>query len=108
MFCFSVFNVSDVVEYEQIVIDITRIAAITYTSEPIIWYQTFAKFLGVDEDLLPVGGDTLKDDSQVFWMDMKLEYPGKLKITAPRPPESDICTGVLAYCFGYHINCFFN
>lgn len=75
---FTVFNVSNVIAYEKIVEELASLGDVFVTSGPMIWYQTFAKFLGVNESLLAVGDDSLKDDVEVFWLDFKLEYPGRM------------------------------
>lgn len=74
---FSVFNVSDVIGFETLLAEIYNYASVDVKSVPIIWYQHFAEFLGVDESLRPLGQDTLKGFKQLFWLDFSCEYPGE-------------------------------
>ena len=66
---------------ERMVSGIARLGNINVTCKPMIWYQKFAEFLGVEDNLRVRSEDTLKDDVQLYWLDFTVQYPGKFSLT---------------------------
>lgn len=70
------FEVTNIIGLERIVAGIARLGNMEVTCQPMIWYQKFAEFLGVEENLRSRTTDTLEGDVQLYWIEFSVEYPG--------------------------------
>ncbi|XP_060597163.1 uncharacterized protein LOC132751069 [Ruditapes philippinarum] len=73
----AVFEVSNVVGFERMISGLARLGNICVTCKPLRPYEKIAEMLKVDEELTKPSTNSIKNDTQLFWLDFTVEYPGK-------------------------------
>ena len=63
---------------ERTVSGLARLGYVEVTCKPLIPYEDFARFNGLEPHLTQKSPNTVADDTELFWLEFKIDYPGRV------------------------------